>query len=228
MQEVNLIGVLSAGGSRPVIESKTLTENGTYNAPSGVDGFNPVTVNVPTPAPVIESKTIIENGTYNAPSGVDGFSPVVVNVPTPTPDLSTLTVRSNGIYTAQQYNVDGFNIVDVLVPTGATIIVNNDYLIDNYVLQTVPCDFTEGKYYGFVIYDNYTYPRYNYQLGCGIFKRLSGTQNYYWANHMGSISNAIITDSTFTLATVFDSDSSTAKITIFEIGDNIINSVIPV
>ena len=36
------------GSSEAVINSLTITENGTYNAPSGVDGYNPVTVNVPT------------------------------------------------------------------------------------------------------------------------------------------------------------------------------------
>lgn len=34
------------GGSEPVIESLSVTENGTYEAPSGVDGYSPVTVNV--------------------------------------------------------------------------------------------------------------------------------------------------------------------------------------
>lgn len=34
------------GGSEPVIESLSVTENGTYEAPSGVDGYNPITVNV--------------------------------------------------------------------------------------------------------------------------------------------------------------------------------------
>ena len=36
----------SGGGAAPVIEPLTVTENGTYTAPSGVDGYNPVTVNV--------------------------------------------------------------------------------------------------------------------------------------------------------------------------------------
>lgn len=35
------------GGKEPVVESLSVTENGTYNAPSGVDGYNPVEVNVP-------------------------------------------------------------------------------------------------------------------------------------------------------------------------------------
>lgn len=33
-------------GSTPVINSLSITENGTYTAPSGVDGYSPVTVNV--------------------------------------------------------------------------------------------------------------------------------------------------------------------------------------
>lgn len=35
------------GGGAPVINPLSVTENGTYNAPSGVDGYSPVTVNVP-------------------------------------------------------------------------------------------------------------------------------------------------------------------------------------
>ena len=35
-------------GRTPVIESKSITANGTYTAPTGVDGFSPVVVNVPS------------------------------------------------------------------------------------------------------------------------------------------------------------------------------------
>lgn len=35
----------------PVIESLSVTENGTYTVPEGVDGYNPVVVNVDTPTP---------------------------------------------------------------------------------------------------------------------------------------------------------------------------------
>lgn len=56
-------------------------ENGVYNVPSGKDGFNPVTVDVPSYTPVINPLSITENGTYNAPVGVDGYSPIIVNVP---------------------------------------------------------------------------------------------------------------------------------------------------
>lgn len=56
-------------------------ENGTYDVPTGVDGFNPVTVDVPSYTPVVQSLNVTENGTYSAPSGVDGYTPVIVNVP---------------------------------------------------------------------------------------------------------------------------------------------------
>ena len=52
------------GGSEPTIESLSVTENGTYTAPSGVDGYNPITVNVPgiTPTGTI---SITQNGTVD-------------------------------------------------------------------------------------------------------------------------------------------------------------------
>ena len=84
---------LEEGGSG-VIQPLTVTQNGRHDAPAGVDGFNPVDVNVPDrydegyadgEAAVkakIQSKTITKNGTYYAADdGLDGFNPVIVNVP---------------------------------------------------------------------------------------------------------------------------------------------------
>lgn len=65
----------------PKIIPLLVEENGVYNVPAGKDGFNPVTVDVPSYTPVIDPITIIENGTYDAPAGVDGYSPIIVNVP---------------------------------------------------------------------------------------------------------------------------------------------------
>jgi hypothetical protein len=45
--EMFLSNVQQDGGSDPVLQPLTVTENGTYEAPDGVDGYNPVTVNVP-------------------------------------------------------------------------------------------------------------------------------------------------------------------------------------
>lgn len=36
----------SGGGKSPVITSLEITENGTYIAPEGVDGYSPIVVNV--------------------------------------------------------------------------------------------------------------------------------------------------------------------------------------
>lgn len=84
---------LEEGGSG-VIQPLTVTQNGRYDAPAGVDGYNPVDVNVPDryddgyadgEAAVkakIQSKTITKNGTYYAADdGLAGFDPVNVNVP---------------------------------------------------------------------------------------------------------------------------------------------------
>ena len=43
--------VMGIEESTPTIESLSVTENGTYNVTEGVDGFNPVVVNVPEPTP---------------------------------------------------------------------------------------------------------------------------------------------------------------------------------
>ena len=39
--------MMSGGSADPVIQPLTVTENGKYEVPAGVDGFNPVSVNVP-------------------------------------------------------------------------------------------------------------------------------------------------------------------------------------
>lgn len=72
------------GGKEPVVESLSVTTNGTYNAPSGVDGYNPVEVNVPekTFNKASVTKEYTENGQYSiaTPDGYDGISDVSVNV----------------------------------------------------------------------------------------------------------------------------------------------------
>ena len=68
------------GTGESVLESLEVTENGTYTPPDGVDGYNPVTVNVPAPEITLQDKTITENGTYTADSGYDGLGSVTVEV----------------------------------------------------------------------------------------------------------------------------------------------------
>ena len=73
--------IMMSGGNAN-IQSLTVTQNGQYNAPEGVNGFNPVIVNVPVSKPVIRSLTVTRNGRYDAADyGCDGFNPVIVNNP---------------------------------------------------------------------------------------------------------------------------------------------------
>lgn len=103
---------------KPVVEQLSVIQNGTYTVPTGVDGYNPVVVNVSAEEPVIESLSVTQNGTYTVPTGVDGYNPVVVTVPTEEPSLQTLTVTENGLYLPGS-GFDGFSRVEVVVPSGA-------------------------------------------------------------------------------------------------------------
>lgn len=79
----NEIANIETGGTTPVnpsIEPLEITENGTYSAPNGVDGYSPVTVNVPIPDGYIKpsgTKEITMNGTHD----VTEYASVVVSVP---------------------------------------------------------------------------------------------------------------------------------------------------
>lgn len=65
---------------KATVQPLSITENGTYEAPADVDGYSPVTVNVPAPEIKLQEKTITENGEYTADSGFDGLSKVLVNI----------------------------------------------------------------------------------------------------------------------------------------------------
>lgn len=72
-----------AGGATtdPIIEPLEVTENGTYTAPDGVDGYSPVAVNVPIPDGYIVPNgelEVTENGTHD----VTAYASVNVNVST--------------------------------------------------------------------------------------------------------------------------------------------------
>lgn len=62
---VSAINAISTGGGA-VIEPLSVTVNGTYTAPSGVDGYSPVTVAVPQPW----GETIVVTDTTDVSGGI--------------------------------------------------------------------------------------------------------------------------------------------------------------
>ena len=97
---------LSIGGgnivpSNPIIQKLDVVKNGTYTAPDGVDGYSPVTVNVPIPDGYIQpsgTKDIISNGEYD----VTDKAKVLVAVPDREVLLQNIEVTENGSYTAAE------------------------------------------------------------------------------------------------------------------------------
>lgn len=102
------------GGKEPVVEALNVTANGSYNAPSGVDGYNPVEVNVPQREPVLESLSVTDNGNYTPSAGKDGFDSVEVNVPKEHHNVTSKSITANGTYNSTGDEV--WNSVDVNVP----------------------------------------------------------------------------------------------------------------
>ena len=100
----------------PVLESLSVTANGTYEPEEGIDGYSDVSVQVPERIPVTESLSVTENGTYEPEEGIDGYSDVTVNIPDRIPVLEQLRAIANGEYYPEE-GVDGFDEVLVDVPT---------------------------------------------------------------------------------------------------------------
>jgi hypothetical protein len=84
------------GDIQAVVQPLEVTENGTYTAPDGVDGYSPVTVSVPEPEINLQDKTITENGTYTADEGFDGLGKVLVEIASGGGTLVAKTGTFNG------------------------------------------------------------------------------------------------------------------------------------
>lgn len=96
----------------PILETLNVTQNGRYEPPEGVAGFDGVNVNVAQYVPVIEQLDypITANGTYHIakPENVDGFYPVNITVNVPS-GVAVNTVAKNlniggSVYTTVDYN----------------------------------------------------------------------------------------------------------------------------
>ena len=96
-----VVNVEGSGAVQAVLEALTITANGTYTPPAGVDGYNEIIVDVPPVSDrVAEAKTITANGTTNTPAG-KYYDPITVNVPQTT--VQSLTDSVTAGTSAMQY-----------------------------------------------------------------------------------------------------------------------------
>jgi hypothetical protein len=106
-----LQGKASGGGTtpaEPIIEPLEVTENGTYTAPIGVDGYSPVAVNIPIPEGYIQPSgtlNVTENGTHN----VAEYAEVNVNVEASGDDEGTNAQWFADLITDSERTVEVYN-----------------------------------------------------------------------------------------------------------------------
>ena len=121
----------AAGGVNPVIESLEITVNGTYTAFDGVDGYSPITVNVPIPEGYIQPSgtlEVAENGMHD----ITEYVSVNVNVPIPDGYIQPsgeLEVIENGTHDVTQYASVNVNVAaaGVELPEGISAIAGGTY-----------------------------------------------------------------------------------------------------
>ena len=106
---INFIPGQGGGG---VIKSLSVTSNGVYSVSAGVDGYNPVDVDV-HPSESLQ-RTYTSNGIYNITGEFNGGM-ITVDVSSPQFVTETLNVSENGTYNPRQ-GIDGYSQVVVDVP----------------------------------------------------------------------------------------------------------------
>lgn len=90
------------GGGSAVINPLSVSANGTYSAPEGVDGYNPVEVAVPMPS---GTYSIGANGDYD----IAAYASVAVSVPGIVPS-GTSNITANGVYDVTNYASASVNV----------------------------------------------------------------------------------------------------------------------
>ena len=122
----------------PVIVSLSATENGEYNVETGVDGFNPVLVNV---EPKLTGLSVTENGTYLPEEPYEGFNGVVVNVDLSHPDeveLVDFDFKQNNLHdNIRNFDIPNTNYSNISTSnSGITYNATNSNCIIGFIPET--------------------------------------------------------------------------------------------
>lgn len=145
-----------AGGAEAVIEALSVTENGTYTAPDGVDGYSPVSVNVPIPEGYIVPSgelEITENGEYDITdkasvivaveeSGGGGIEHTYTVDYIPSVNTRAFTISIPGFSFAPSY-VDCRAVTEIPNPTGLQGAVRFS-VYNNFRVSSNPTAYAQG------------------------------------------------------------------------------------
>lgn len=145
-----------AGGAEAVIEALSVTENGTYTAPDGVDGYSPVSVNVPIPEGYIVPSgelEITENGEYDITdkasvivaveeSGGGGIEHTYTVDYIPSVNTRAFTISIPGFSFAPSY-VDCRAVTEIPNPTGPQGAVRFS-VYNNFRVSSNPTAYAQG------------------------------------------------------------------------------------
>lgn len=121
----------------PVIQPLSTTQNGTYNTPSGVDGYSPVTVNVPTGTARSASDLTVSGDTVNVPAGLyaASASKAVAHGSAGTPTATKGTVSNHSVsVTPHVQNTTGY--ITGGTKNGTPVTVNASELVSGSETKT--------------------------------------------------------------------------------------------
>ena len=121
MEKVYQAGVdygISQSGGAAVIEELNITQNGTYTASDGVDGYSPISVNIPSVNEADILKYITSSGSVQnlfAQANFGGKDEIRIEMPNPPAGLASMFGRTLGVKkiilivpTTKQYNATTF------------------------------------------------------------------------------------------------------------------------
>ena len=186
------------------LTTKTITQNGTYNASSdSADGYSSVTVNVGGSSPTIQSLTVnpsTTQQTFNA-SGVDGYKPVTVSAVSQT-NLTADNIKNGTTVTISNGSSNIYSVTGTYAGGGSSKnvqVLQSTSRTNASSLTKVLGDLTVSKTGTYDVYwsggrtntsTSYTWGTRLYVDGTGY-----GTENTTWSNNCQSnhLSNVSLT-----------------------------------